>query len=386
MSPASPDNNISWRFIEPLDVLFLRGNQHFGAPGSYGESMVPPWPSVAAGALRSSILARDGVDLAAFSQGKQAHPELGTPADPGSFLLQSFQLGRKHSDGSVEQLFPLPADLVVTQGETDGMPQATGITSLRPVALHAGISTSTSLPQLAVLAQSGRSKPASGWWLRQRGWERYLQGAPLDADDVEHASRLWRFDERVGIGLNADTRSAEDGKLFTVRALAMSAGIGFISGTSGARAPENTTLRLGGDGRGARVSGIRLETPEPDYGALLQAGRCRIVLTSPGLFAGGWQLPGMDTNSQLLVLPGLRARVVAAALSRAETISGWDLAQQCPKPAMKAASAGSVYWLEDLESSADALRKLVTHGLWMDPCEDTARRAEGFNRFSFATY
>ena len=94
----------------------------------------------------------------------------------------------------------------------------------------------------------------------------------------------------------------------------------------------------------------------------------------------------MDTNSQLLVLPGLRARVVAAALSRAETISGWDLAQQCPKPAMKAASAGSVYWLEDLESSADALRKLVTHGLWMDPCEDTARRAEGFNRFSFATY
>ena len=40
------------RFLEPLDVLFLRANKLFGDPGSYGESLVPPWPSAAAGALR----------------------------------------------------------------------------------------------------------------------------------------------------------------------------------------------------------------------------------------------------------------------------------------------------------------------------------------------
>ena len=54
------------RFIEPLDVLFLRGNQLFGEPGSYGEALMPPWPSVAAGALRTRILADDSVDMAAF--------------------------------------------------------------------------------------------------------------------------------------------------------------------------------------------------------------------------------------------------------------------------------------------------------------------------------
>jgi len=32
-------------FLEPLDVLFLRGNKLFGDPGSFGESLVPPWPS-----------------------------------------------------------------------------------------------------------------------------------------------------------------------------------------------------------------------------------------------------------------------------------------------------------------------------------------------------
>lgn len=385
MNTPLTDTPVSWRFIEPLDVLFLRGNQHFGAPGSYGESMIPPWPSVAAGALRSSILVRDGVDLGAFAKGAQSHPELGTPAEPGSFVLQSFQLARQNQDGSVEQLFPLPADLVIAQRDDDGAPVAQQITPLRPAPLHAALSSSCPLPLLPILAQPERNKPASGWWLRQSGWQRYLHGQALTPTDVVHASQLWRFDERVGIGLHAATRSAEDGKLFTVRAVAMAAGVGFVTATSGAKAPEGTTLRLGGDGRGARVTRVQIQPPTPDYDALAQAGRCRIVLTSPGLFAAGWQLPGMDDNAQL-TLPGLHARVVAAAVSRSETISGWDLARQCPKAAQKATSAGSVYWLENLEATPDALRKLVADGLWTNPCEDATRRAEGFNRFSFATY
>ena len=41
--------SIETRFIEPLDVLFLRGNKLFGDPGSHGESLVPPWPSLTTG-------------------------------------------------------------------------------------------------------------------------------------------------------------------------------------------------------------------------------------------------------------------------------------------------------------------------------------------------
>ena len=57
-------NSVETRFLEPLDVLFLRGNKLFGDPGSFGESLIPPWPSVVAGALRSRMLADDRVDLA----------------------------------------------------------------------------------------------------------------------------------------------------------------------------------------------------------------------------------------------------------------------------------------------------------------------------------
>ncbi|MCG5547076.1 type III-B CRISPR module-associated Cmr3 family protein, partial [Halorhodospira sp. M38] len=111
----------------------------------------------------------------------------------------------------------------------------------------------------------------------------------------------------------------------------------------------------------------------------------RVVLTTPGLFPGGWKLPGLDADG-LWHYPGGRARLVAAAVPRGQVVSGWDLAQQRPKPAQRAAPAGAVYWLEGLEGGLDPLRKLAESGLWgLTPeNEDPARRAEGFNRFAIA--
>ena len=373
-------------FIEPLDVLFFRGNQLFGEPGSYGEALMPPWPSVAAGALRTRILAADRIDMAAFAAGQVPHPQLGTPQAPGSFVLQAFGVARKPEGGDVELLMPLPADLVVQGKEGAAGPAAASVLPLRPVALHGALASSSPLPLLPVLAQANdRAKPASGWWLNGNGWRNYLQGQPITPADLVHTSTLWSYDERVGVGLDGDTRSAADGKLFTTRAIAMKEGVGFAVAVAGADLPTSGSLRLGGDGRAAAVHASPIAWPAPDLAAISAAGCCRIVLTSPGIFEGGWRLPGMASDNTLQ-LPGLRARVVAAAVSRADTVSGWDLATRQPKPAQKAAATGSVYWLDHLEATPEALGKLAAHGLWGHPCEDAQRRAEGFNRFSFAPY
>ena len=373
-------------FIEPLDVLFFRGNQLFGEPGSYGEALMPPWPSVAAGALRTRILAADRIDMAAFAAGQVPHPQLGTPQAPGSFVLQAFGVARKPEGGDVELLMPLPADLVVQGKEGAAGPAAASVLPLRPVALHGALASSSPLPLLPVLAQGNdRAKPASGWWLNGKGWRNYLQGQPITPADLVHTSTLWSYDERVGVGLDGDTRSAADGKLFTTRAIAMKEGVGFAVAVAGADLPTSGSLRLGGDGRAAAVHASPIAWSAPDLAAISAAGCCRIVLTSPGIFEGGWRLPGMADDNTLR-LPGLTARVMAATISRAETISGWSLAAWAPKPAHKAASTGSVYWLDDLDATPDALRKLAARGLWGDLCEDAQRRAEGFNRFSFASY
>ena len=53
-------------FIEPLDVLMIRGNKSFGGAGQHGEAIMPPWPSLFAGAFRSALLGEDGERLARF--------------------------------------------------------------------------------------------------------------------------------------------------------------------------------------------------------------------------------------------------------------------------------------------------------------------------------
>lgn len=128
--------------------------------------------------------------------------------------------------------------------------------------------------------------------------------------------------------------------------------------------PEGTLVRLGGDGRAARVSQCAACLPEPDWERIEREGRFRLLLTTPGIFADGWQPAGVP------------ATLVSASVRRPETISGWDLLTGKPKGAQRVAPAGSVYWFERL-ADLDVLKALHSAGLDVD---DPTRRAEGFNR------
>lgn len=370
------------RFIEPLDVLFLRGNKLFGDAGSYGESLVPPWPSVAAGAIRSAMLAREGIDLAAFADGRVNHPQLGTPALPGSFALTNFTLARRLHDGRVESLHALPADLVALAGDT-GAPHT--LQRLVPTRPAPGLLNSSALPLWPVLPQGQRGKPSGGIWLTQAGWAEHLAGRAPAMDQVLRASDLWMMEERVGVGLDAERRRAADGQLFTVQAVALRAGIGFLASVAGGEPPSGGFVRLGGDGRGAAIHDANHQPSMADLAAIAKARRSRVVLTTPGLFDGGWLLPGTEADLRMH-WPGLTARLVCAAVARADVVSGWDLAQRAPKPAERAAPTGSVYWLDELETTPEALCKLAEQGLWLADSQNARRRSEGFNRFTFATW
>lgn len=364
-------------FIEPLDVLVLRDNKLFGDPGSFGQSSLPPWPSVMAGALRSWLLVHDKVDLQQFSDGKP-HPILGKPAEPGSFMLTDLQLARRQDDACETLRLP-PADLIVTKA--DGV----STNRLQPQALAAGIQASTPLALLPVLAQRDRTKPESGYWLDEAGWVRYLSGKTVEPQQLVRADALFSTELRVGIGMDADKRSAADGALFSTQAIALKHGVGFIARVAGAELPAAGMLRLGGEGRGARVERVQLPDDPDLVSEIGAARRCRIVLTTPGVFAAGWRLPGMEEDGRF-ALNGVRGRVVAACVQRGEVISGFDLARRKPKDAQRMAPAGSVYWIDELEADAEALGKLAAHGLWPAEGYDASRRAEGFNRFALGLW
>ena len=388
--------NITKVFIEPVDTLALRGNKLFGAPGSFGESFVPPWPSVVAGALRSALLVQRRHDFGAFGRGEVEDEELGTPTRPGTFAITKFQLARRHGNGTVEPLFGMPADLSI--GERDEFLMR----RISPRSRLTEIQTSAATQALAVLGAPERAKPISGLLLSAGGWRRYLSGQNVEADQVVRSSDLWRAEPRIGIALDASRGAAADGALFTSENVvfvkrehsgggecALASTAGFLAEVTGATLPDGALLRFGGDGHAATATCVEVDVPEVDYGAIAQAGRCRLILTTPGLFERGW-LPtgvvGADKEDLRFKLHGVEGRLVCAAVPRAETISGFDVAAQRPKPAQRVAPAGSVYWLDDLQGSVADLRNLAARGLWSVPVENPVRRAEGFNRVALGLY
>lgn len=374
------------RFIQPLDVLFLRDNHLFGAAGDASGVLMPPWPSVFAGALRSRMLADSGARIAELNNGSLPAPldsVLGTPEKPGTFTLGDVTLARQDNDNS-EAFRPLPADIAVTL--TESGPR---IDVLCPQTLPDALATSNNMQQLPLLRARTPAKPTTRYGLNAAGWQAHLRSQSLDAErHLEAKDTLWRTETRLGIALDTAQGSAAESQLYTSDAVALRPGVGFLVTVHGAdeTVPADGLLRLGGDGRGASIQAA-VDTPaaEPDWDAIRETGRFRMILTSPGIFPGGDRPPGASTNGDWH-LGEARARLVSQAVPRHEVVSGWDMSKHGPKPAQRCAPAGSVYWFENFDGDMESLRKLSETGLW-DASSDNdlaTRRAEGFNRVAIA--
>jgi len=352
-------------FIEPIDTVTPRGHRLFGAAGSFGEAGMPPAPSVFAGALRASRLAADGARLAACERRERGVAEL-------DFRLTHLSLARQH-DGCLEALFPLPADLV----DSD-----CGIRRIEPQFLASGVRRPDGLP-LTPLLRAPRGKPLSGRWLNEAGWREHLAGRLPDASHILGSGDLWRSDIRPGLALDGGTRTGMDGALFSVEHIALAESIGFLAGCTGQDAELATegVLRLAGDGRTARWRRVDWTSPAPPVAAIADTKRFRLLLATPGLFRNGWLPAGVDPATRRLAATDFSARLACAAVPRAELVSGWDLLNNTPKPALFAAPAGSVYWFDEFEGDAGKLAAWVETELWEDNNGiDAGRRAEGWNR------
>ena len=345
--------------IEPLDVL-LRGNQSFGALGSYGDAAMPPWPSVVAGTIRSCMLADASTNLAAFARGKQPHPALGTPAQPRPFTLRALHVAKLPDQSKAPQkrtdlLIPPLADLVINEDNEEDKQkgrQVSQVLALTPTALPSTLAGSCPLPQASVLAQGTRSKPASGWWFTQACWQKYLCGQMSDPADCERISSLRQFGDRVGVDLSAETHSVSERRLFTIRAIAMPKAVGLVAAVSGvsvtpdAQPPESGLLRLGGDGHSltGALSASKIAAAwwySPASVCSRKAG-CPIASRSKAAISGVltctackavWQLPPWPAMkpSPSGTWPGGSPYPPGAWLPRAASI-GWMRSRPAPTP------------------------------------------------------
>ena len=373
----------TYHFVQPLDVLMIRGNKSFGGDGQHGEAVMPPWPSLFAGAFRSALLGKDAGQLASFAHADnrlagELGAVLGSRDDPGSFAIHWLSLARLDAEVDTPlAIVPLPADHVAFDD-----PRVSTLVSLQPSQPPAGTLASGDLPLVAQLRIARQIKPQGGRWLDAAGLAAHLRGE-LPTRTLSSAD-LFKRETRLGIALDHGSRTAADGALYTSEAIALDSSVGFLVGCEGdnGQLAKSGHLRLGGDGKGARHRETAFSAPVmplPEIGA----SRCfRIILATPGLFTGGWlpeRVARCGTAEYRLQGDGFSARLACAVVPRFDTISGWDLARQQPKTAQRVAPSGSVYWFDDLVGDVGKLAEWVARGLWGDN-PDRQRRAEGFNR------
>lgn len=395
----------AYYFVEPLDVLMVRGNKSFGSAGEYGEVVMPPWPSLFAGAFRSSILGKDGERLVRFVAGERLDGSLGdvlgTPDKPGAFRITWVSLARHLSSAAtapgpgsskgevdgVMPIIPLPADLVAFAEK-----EIPSLVPLTPRPLPAGVSAGGCLPLIALLRIPKQVKPVDGQWLDEAGLAAHIAGSVPKT--TLNGGNVFKRETRLGIALDTQTRTATEGALYTTDAIAFRKGGGFLVGIDGADGvlQESGFLRLGGDGKGARYRRVPYE-PSPAPLEAIDRSKCfRLILSTPGVFSGGWvpERVTKEGDPYRLQGEGFSARLACAAVPRHETISGWDLAKWQPKTAQRVAPAGSVYWFDEFEGDVGKLAGWVDGGLWGDDeCmsnADKSRRAEGFNQAMLAAW
>jgi CRISPR-associated protein Cmr3 len=258
--------------------------------------------------------------------------------------------------------------------------------------LGPGISAGAELPWVPVLPSPKPVKPRHGCWLTADGLGRYLDGGTPEPGHVVHEAQLWASDPRLGIALDGGSRTAARGMIYTAETVALRPEVSFVVGVDGVPEPllpRDGLVRLGGDGRGARLEPCTIAAP---WSARPAQRYFTITLATLGLFPRGWLLPGVHRAGEGLELriEGLRARLLAATVPRFEVVSGWDLALHRPKPAQRASPRGSTYFFEVGHGDPGCLEQLVNEGLWPllasemegDDGAGSAwlqRKAEGFN-------
>jgi CRISPR-associated protein Cmr3 len=395
---STTQRETTYYYVRPTDSLFVRGNLAFGDSGEHGASMMPPPPSLFAGAFRSALLSKDAEQLTAFlTQGCCTNAALaqclGTPELPGDFCITWLSMAGQPGDQSSapETISPLPADLALL-----GRHFAT----LQPRAHSQGVQSAGDLPLRATLVSAKQEKPQGGVFLRGKGLTHHLQGHAAEQMDKAHSvesKHIYQRDPRLGIGLNADARTAEEGQIYTTEGFAFSpqgifASTGFLVGIQGVGnlLPDAGLLRLGGDGRSAQYRKVAFTAPTVASVPGVKK-QFRLLLQTPALFSQGWlpeSVTQQDDASYRLQGDGFSARLVCAALGRREVVSGWDLYQWAPKPAQAAAPAGSVYWFDEFAGDAGKLVAWVAKGLWPDNLSPNQqmRRAEGYNRTLLAAW
>lgn len=361
--------------LEPQAPLVFRSGKPFGVGSRDGANF--PWPSSLAGLMRT--VHWDATNPSA-PPGKETAQALLELASAGPLLAKREQV-------KLTPMFPKPADaLYLLKDEKKDQEKA--IYRLLPGEYDAecGSDLPQGLQPIVAEAAAPKAKPQDGpeyWTLEQLlAWRR--------GDKVEFAAleqQSYSRETRTHVAIDRGTFAADSGRLFQTEGLDFSPrrkpqclGYEKFDWVFLARSKIDVAPQMVAFGGERRLSWLQrisvqdpLALPEAHRKALQASRKISLTLATPALFGTGWQPSWKD--GEVPGVPGLKLKLVTAAVERWQGISGWDLLNKQAKAARKAVAAGATYWFEIIgEPPADWAEKL-----WLAPVSDEAQdRRDGF--------
>ena len=344
-----------------FDTLFFREARPMESVGAKPlEGRFPPTARTVAGALRTVTGEAMNVDWDEYLSGdasQQAVRDIIGAADGDG--IGALELRGAYPMLKDERLYPVPLHLL-----------GNGAHSVRlqpgnPVNCDLGWVYLPEKPESTKYDVNLQgAKPLENCWLTGSCLAHVLSGR--QPEHVFGQEDLFKAEARLGIAMNHQQRTAEEGKLYqTVHARTqndVSVGVD-VTGI-----PETlkfeAVLRLGGEARFAHVATAQMQAlpvadqPKDARGLLL-------MICTAADFAGDWLPTGFvpATDAQgVTVWQGEIANVAltiqCAVLGKAQREGGWDMKRHQSRPAVCLMPAGSVYFCKiegDLQQAARQL-------------------------------
>ena len=178
-------------------------------------------------------------------------------------------------------------------------------------------------------------------------------------DEVLYLDDIFVSDYREGIALKTRQKNVETSRLFTMQHMVLRSrgdrDLGFVFESELPDFfPSNNLMRLGGDGKVVQIYPVHINSFDRQAirKRIDETKKFKVYLATPALFEVGATSRAMF-NGCFDDLPGLKFKLIAAAISRAQMYGGYDIVANVPKVSFPAVPAGSVYYFELLEGSAE---------------------------------
>ena len=386
--------------IEPSDVLLFRDGRPFSAgEGHRARSIFPPTPNTMQGVIRSKVLSDRCGLYETYKNGcndceKQSNctipNEIGRPAQNGKGSYGNLRIRgaiiSKYEDSKVTPYFPVPADVVEVKEKSEQRdPAKPRLRFLQPLSqkLYGDNDLSDDLQSKLLPLWTQEKTPVEGvqgYW-EQEKLQKYLLQDYSSITQYTKADTLYLRESRYGIDVDNARQTVKEGQLYQTEFIRCQEYIGLYTEVNGVSDLGGNLIGIGGENRAAQCHHLD-QQKKIDWGKFTQdlehqlqkADGFKIYFATPTIFESGWIPNWLSKNDLSGAYHGIQLQLVAASIPRYQTIGGWDVAYNRPKPTNRAIPAGSVYYFTSSVKPSEIIKAFH----WQNIADESSDAQIGF--------